>query len=247
MSGVFPSSGAGIEADPEVLYALDPNCSGEPDRQTGGAGFGWTPCESAYEVLQQAASRKFELVLLICSAAPEWGLQMCRSLRALEEARNLPIVLWAEQWGADRRISAFEAGADEVLSDLPLAQEVLHRIRARLRRSFIVAEPVSGLHYAGIELDPSRYRVRLAGRAVALSPLQTRLLQALMECPQKVFTRDELASKLWADRKIDAKSINTAVLRLSRLLEVRGHPSPIRTVRGVGYAIDAELTRHCPE
>ena len=120
-----------------------------------------------------------------------------------------------------------------------LADHLL-RIEARLSRRFVAGSGSNDIEYAGMKLETNGYRVRLDGRAIALSQLQTRLLEKFMLHPHRVFTREELARELWGDRAVEPKTINTAVLRLSRLLR-NEQWSPIRSIRGVGYSLDAEI------
>lgn len=197
-------------------------------------------CATPIECLQRVRGTGFASILIECGGRLPLGLQLCRSLRAMGEAANLPIILWSAGIDGEQRVAAYESGADEVLQDAQISRESLFRIRAASRRG---ALPAQGryVRHADLELDIDGFRVRRCGQAVALSAFQTRLLHLFVQQPGKVFSRRELSDALWGGREINAEVINTAIMRLRRLLRTVGAASPIRSVKGEGYSLDLEL------
>ncbi len=119
-------------------------------------------------------------------------------------------------------------------------RELWSRLEAAKRR---IRKDVSSeiLKYADVELDLRRHKVRRAGTSIGLSSLQMRLLKYLMENPAVVFTRQELLEAVWGDKKLDDGAVTVGVVRLRRALNSTGLPNLIRQVRGIGYALDADL------
>ncbi len=115
-------------------------------------------------------------------------------------------------------------------------EELAARIRAVLRRSHGRPEPV--WTHGPLRYETGSRRVFWRGREVELAPREAALLQLLLAHPQRVLSRTTLQDKLYAfERDIDSNAIEVHVHHLRRKL----HPSIVRTVRGVGYALGPEL------
>jgi DNA-binding response OmpR family regulator len=121
-------------------------------------------------------------------------------------------------------------------------RELVARARALLRRSRQAtaagngsADGVVRLH--GLEVDPSRRRVRVDGREVELTDQEFRLLHLLATHAGIVFSREALLAKIWrGDTFVTVRSVDTLVKRLRRRIEADpGEPRHLLTVWGVGY------------
>ena len=127
---------------------------------------------------------------------------------------------------------------DVVLLDLMLpgldGMSVCRRIRARLRRTDELAEP---LEFGDIMLDPAGHTVTRKGESLDLTPLEFDLLACLLGNPEQVFTRETLLQKVWGyHHPGDTKLVNVHMTRLrSKIEDDADDPQVIRTVRGVGY------------
>lgn len=199
-----------------------------------------TRCAGPAECLERVRRLKFAVVLIECTGRLPLGLQLCRSLRELGEADQLPIILWSTGIDPEQRVLAYESGADEVFQDVQLSRESLFRIRTAARRGTSPGRS-RYVRLADVELDTEGFRIRRCGQAVALSAFQTRLLQLFMQNPSKVFSRQELADALWGGRELDPVVVKTAITRLRRQLRAVGATNPIRNVKGEGYSLDLEL------
>jgi two-component system OmpR family response regulator len=178
----------------------------------------------------------------------ESGLDLARWLRA--EAA-VPIVMLTAMAEETDRIVGLELGADDYLGKPFNPRELLARIRAVLRRAngesgTAKEPPAKAIRFAGWVLEPARRRLLSPdGAEVALTGGEYELLQVLVERPNRVLTRDMLMDLLRGrqagpfDRAIDV-----AVSRLRRKLEDDGrNPSLIKTVRGGGYVLAANVER----
>ena len=192
---------------------------------------------------------RYHLVVLDLMLPGESGLDLARWLRA---ETSVPIVMLTAMAEETDRIVGLELGADDYLGKPFNPRELLARIRAVLRRASGEAgaaakePPAKSIRFAGWVLEPARRRLLSPdGAEVALTGGEYELLQVLVERPNRVLTRDMLMDLLRGrqagpfDRAIDV-----AVSRLRRKLEDDGrNPSLIKTVRGGGYVLAANVER----
>lgn len=90
-----------------------------------------------------------------------------------------------------------------------------------------------------VELDWDHHRIRRGDRDVYLSTLEARLLRFLMEQPRRVFSREELMKGVWpAGITVGPRTVDVHIASLRKALAAPEAPSPLRTVRGRGYAFD---------
>ena len=169
------------------------------------------------------------------------GIELCRRLRARPETKTLPIIMLTARGEESERVRGLATGADDYIVKPFSVPELIARVRALLRRAS--PERVADvLTHGDIELDRDNKRVSRAGREVELGPTEFRLLEFLMERPGRVFSREQLLNGVWGSEVyIDERTVDVHVGRLRKALN-RGDDatstSPIRTVRGAGYALD---------
>lgn len=191
------------------------------------------------ESIRAALDGSFDLVLLDGRLDPQRGIQICRGLRAVDELRSTPIVVLTRAEEGATRVAALEAGADDCVSQSLGAREFMLRLQAAVRRTS-AGEEERRLCYADVELDLRRFKVRRNGEAIYLPAVQFRLLRHFLEYPTVVFSRRELLEQVWKDTSIDERSVNVAIVRLRRAINSRGGANLIRSVPGMGYALDVE-------
>ena len=187
------------------------------------------------------ASERFDLVLLDLglppgagagAGGPADGLSVLRAARARRDATPV-IVLTARDARGDR-VAGLDAGADDYLVKPFELDELNARIRAVLRRHAGRAEPL--LAAGGVTLDPATRRVAKDGVAVSLSAREFAVLEALLAKPGAVLSRAQLEDRLYGwGEEIESNAVSVYVHQLRRKLGA----DFIRTVRGVGYFIDA--------
>jgi len=187
------------------------------------------------------ASERFDLVLLDLglppgagagAGGPADGLSVLRAARARHDATPV-IVLTARDARGDR-VAGLDAGADDYLVKPFELDELNARIRAVLRRHAGRAEPL--LSAGGVTLDPATRRVAKDGVAVSLSAREFAVLEALLAKPGAVLSRAQLEDRLYGwGEEIESNAVSVYVHQLRRKLGA----DFIRTVRGVGYFVDA--------
>ncbi len=207
-----------------------------------------TAVRDAREARRAWPAGHFQLVVLDLMLPGEGGLDVARWLRARSD---VPIVMLTAMGEETDRIIGLELGADDYMPKPFNPRELLARMRAVLRRTADRAERRSEdvaahLHFAGWTIEPARRRLLNPEQVeVPLTGGEYDLLLALVERANRVLTRDMLLDLLRGrqagpfDRAIDV-----AVSRLRRKLEGDGgQPQLIKTVRGGGYVLAADVRR----
>ncbi|MCK0111400.1 MtrAB system response regulator MtrA [Ornithinimicrobium sp. F0845] len=173
-----------------------------------------------------------DLVLLDVMLPTLNGVEVCRHLRA---ESGVPIVMLTARTDTKDVVAGLEAGADDYVVKPFKPQELLARIRARLRRSDR-REP-SQLSVGDLVVDVAGHTVKREGVELPLTPLEFDLLVALASRPNHVFDRESLLEKVWGYRHAgDTRLVNVHVQRLRAKIEKDPeNPQIVLTVRGVGY------------
>lgn len=168
------------------------------------------------------------------------GWEICRALRKFSD---VPLLMLTAREEEIDRVLGLSLGADDYVVKPFSPRELVERVKAILRRTRPAAPPPAVLALGSLRLDTARHRVTLEGRAVELTPVEYKLLQALMNAPGRVFSRDELLGKIYdhgetvIDRVVD---VHIGHLR-QKLGDDPEAPHYILTVRGFGYRL-AEKT-----
>jgi DNA-binding response OmpR family regulator len=160
------------------------------------------------------------------------GFEVCRQLR--EGGDWTPILVVTARDDEPDRVLGLELGADDYITKPFSPRELVARLKAVLRRG-----PGQGggseLRVARVRLDPSARRVWAGEEPVELTATEFDLLAHLLRRPGRVFGRDELLAQVWGYNGAASRTVDVHIAQLRSKL---GEHSPIRTVRGVGYAVE---------
>ncbi len=240
-----------VPAQPDrILLVDDEKALREPlAAYLGKQGFTVREAESAAKARSMLQAEPADLVLLDIMMPGEDGLSLCRHL---VETRSLPVILLTARGEATDRIVGLEIGADDYVVKPFEPRELVARIRSVLRRS-ARAEAVPAIErdymFEGWRLDPLKRRLTdPEGAVVAISSAEFRLLKAFLDHPRQVLDRDRLLDMVQGrEAHLFDRSVDNAISRLRRKVEPdRGDPQLILTVRGGGYMLAADVTRHDP-
>ena len=200
---------------------------------------------SGYEVLTAedgeealAKARKFspDMILLDVMLPEIDGLEVCKILRRDPATASLPIIMLTAKASEIDRVLGLEFGADDYVTKPFSPRELMLRVRNLLKRKESSKEEVERFQVRDIELDVSKYEVKIMGQPIDLTPTEFKLLQILMERKGRVQSRDRLLQDVWGyDQLIDTRTVDTHVRRLH---EKMGEAADyVTTVRGVGYRL----------
>jgi len=163
------------------------------------------------------------------------GVEVCRRLRA--EQNWTPVLFVTARDDEVDRILGLEMGADDYITKPFSPRELVVRVRTVLRRAGPPAGAEEMLRVGPVEVAVDQRRVRAGDAPVELTSTEFDLLTHLMRSPGRVYTREQLLSAVWGYTA--SAGTRTVDVHVAQLRAKLGPNSPIRTVRGVGYAADA--------
>jgi DNA-binding response OmpR family regulator len=188
--------------------------------------------------LQLASAGDATLVVLDLMIAGLGGIEVCRRLRT---SSRVPIIMLTSRVAEADRLAGFEAGADDYVPKPFSPRELVARVQALLRRA-AAAESASPAPIAigDLQIDLWAKQVRLAGRPVALTATEFRMLAALARHPGRVLTREELIGQVFGpDYEGFDRTVDVHITNLRRKLEPGPEPRYVLTAHGLGYRLAA--------
>ncbi|NWG76101.1 MAG: heavy metal response regulator transcription factor [Rubrivivax sp.] len=223
----------------KILIVEDEPKTGEYLRQgLSEAGFIADLARSGPDGLHLLLTGDYDLVILDVMLPGMDGWQVLRALRAA--GRETPVLYLTARDRVEDRVQGLELGADDYLVKPFAFAELLARVRTLLRRGRAQAAP-GLLTAADLELDPVRRRVTRGGRRIELTAKEFALLELFLRRRGEVLPRALIASQVW-DMNFDSDTnvIDVAVRRLRAKIDEGFEVKLIRTVRGMGYVLEAE-------
>ncbi|MBA2450339.1 MAG: response regulator transcription factor [Chloroflexi bacterium] len=186
------------------------------------------------EALRLVREQPPDLVVLDVMMPTLDGLEVCRRLRASDT--ELPIIMLTARDAVPDRVAGLENGADDYLVKPFAFEELLARIRVRLRRR--EAPDRHELLFADLRLDTAAREAQRGERVIALTTTEYELLRCFLEHPRRVLNRDLIYRRVWGyDFGSESKVIEVYVKYLRDKLEAGGEARLIHTVRGAGYVL----------
>jgi two-component system phosphate regulon response regulator PhoB len=191
--------------------------------------------ETALKKIEEEAP---DLVLLDWMLPEVSGIEICRRLRARPESQKLPIIMLTARGEEADKVLGLDVGADDYVVKPYSPVELMSRIKAVLRRASSVPAQ-DHLIFDDLSMDLGTHKVMRAGQSIHLGPTEFRLLEALIADPGTVLSRETLLDRAWGkDIYVEDRTVDVHIGRLRKAIAVVGRRDLIRTVRGVGYALD---------
>jgi two-component system, OmpR family, copper resistance phosphate regulon response regulator CusR len=195
-------------------------------------GFVTTVASDGPTALALASDDDFDLLILDLGLPGLDGMTILRTLRA--QGRRLPVVILSARDDVADKVAGLEHGADDYVPKPFRFEELLARVRVRLRSEGTAEQTV--LRAGELALDLRTRRATVHGRTVELSAREFTMLEVFLRHPGQVLAREQLLSHVWGyDYDPGSNVVDVYVGYLRRKLG-RGR---IMTVRGMGYALEA--------
>lgn len=186
--------------------------------------------------------KNYDLVILELTLSGISGIEVCSILRQM---KSTPVIMLTAEGDEENRLNGFQVGVDDYILKPFSPREMIHRVKALLRRSasnsFLKIEKnTNNLVLPNLVIEWDAHRIRAAGQEVYLTRKEYDLLYYLASRSDKIFSRDELIKVIWNDEKgIDARTVDMNIKRIrDKLNKVSPEAaSMIKTIWGVGYIL----------
>lgn len=193
--------------------------------------------EDGEEADYKVRSSNYDVIVLDLMLPKVDGLTLLSQWRK-DEIKTHVLVLTAKDSTADK-VKGLDLGADDYLTKPFQLEELLARLRALVRRSHQVKDPVLRIH--DLEIDTSARVVKRAGHTVHLTPREFALLQFLAFHRGKVVTRTMIWEHLYDEYDENTSNVVDVYIRYLRTKIDKGHEVPLILTRwGEGYMLRGE-------
>lgn len=177
-----------------------------------------------------------DLILLDLMLPGRDGMGICREVRKFS---TVPVIMVTARVEEIDRLLGLEIGADDYICKPYSPREVVARVRAIFRRiDYLRAGP--GPAEEGFTVDHGRLVIRVQGQVLELTLVEFRLLAALLEQPGRVFSRDQLLGRLYADhRVVGDRTVDSHIKNIrKKIAQVLPGREVVASIYGVGYKVE---------
>jgi DNA-binding response OmpR family regulator len=216
-----------------ILIAEDePRLSSFLQKGLRAAGYTTTVCDDGLRCALLARDEEFDLLLLDIGLPGQDGFQVLKAIRARGE--KLPVVILTARDEISDTVAGLDLGADDYVTKPFVFEELLARVRARLRTPDAPDATQLELRAGGIRLDIRTRRAEVDDAEVELSAKEFTMLETFLRHPGQVLSREQLLSHVWGyDFDPGSNIVDVYVGYLRRKLGAER----FETVRGMGYRL----------
>ncbi|RZU60905.1 response regulator transcription factor [Zhihengliuella halotolerans] len=219
-----------------LIIEDEPRISAFVSKGLRSAGFQPTVAASGSEGLSLAMTGDFELILLDVGLPDIDGFDVLRQIR--DGLNDVPVIMLTARTGLDDTLAGLNGGADDYLAKPFRFEELIARIRLRLRPAAngasVAADPDDVLDHGGFRLDLRARQAEVDGRSIDLSAREFALAEAFLRNAGQVLSREQLLSRVWG---YDFDPGSNVVDVYVRYLRNKLGSSRIETIRGAGYRL----------
>jgi DNA-binding response OmpR family regulator len=184
--------------------------------------------------LKKALKNNYSMILLDLMLPKKDGLVVCKELRQREI--HTPIIMLTARGGNEDKVIGLDAGADDYLIKPFSIDELFARIRAVLRRRKTTDPNI--IKIADLVMDKTKHEVTRAGKIIALTPKEYKLLDTLLTFKGEAINRRRLIDHAWGPEFVETNNeLNVHVRYLRRKIDGGKDKPLIHTIRGVGFVL----------
>lgn len=194
------------------------------------SGFAVTIAADGRAALTEAQTGQYDLMILDIGLPDRNGFEILETLRG--EGNQIAVIVLTARDSAADTVRGLESGANDYMSKPFRFDELLARVRLRLKDS--QSEPLGTLQSRGLELDLKTRRISVDGTAYDLSAREFALAEEFIRHPDQVLSREQLLSRVWG---LDFDPGSNIVEVYVRYLRGKIGADRIETVRGMGYRL----------
>lgn len=217
-----------VDDEPDVLEFLGYNLKK--------AGYQVYATQNGRDAIEKAKEIKPHLILLDVMMPEMDGVETCEEMRRNKELQDTIIAFLTARGEDYSQIAGFEAGGDDYITKPIKPKVLISRIKALLKRAREKVETLRGegsiIKTADLTIDKEKYQVIKGDKELVLPRKEFELLLLLISKPDKVFTREEIFSRVWGEDVVVGD--RTIDVHIRKLREKIGDEH-IKTVKGVGY------------
>ena len=216
-----------IEDEADILEVIQYNLKRE--------GYQVLTSRDGEEGLGQVREQAPALVLLDLMLPGLDGIEVCKQLKQNPVTRAIPIIMVTAKGEESDIVLGLGVGADDYVAKPFSPKELVARVKAVLRRGPLQEERAGERIVAGeVVIDAARHEVLVAGKPAVFTATELRLLHFLASQPGRVFTRDQLLSRvIGEDAAVIDRNIDVHIRSIRK--KIGEHRDLIETIRGVGY------------
>jgi two-component system, OmpR family, alkaline phosphatase synthesis response regulator PhoP len=216
-----------VDDEPDILEFLGYNLRRE--------GFHTSTARNGKEAIAAATKTTPHLIVLDVMMPGMDGMETCRELRTIPALKDTIIAFLTARGEDYSQMAGFEAGADDYISKPIKPGLLISRVKALLRRYPEETQEGVQKSVGGLVIDRERYLVIKNGEKIVLPKKEFELLFLLTSKPNKVFTREEIFSRVWGnDVVVGDRTIDVHIRKLREKLG----SDRIQTVKGIGYKFE---------
>lgn len=189
------------------------------------------------EALKAAYERDIDLMILDLMLPGVDGLEVCKTMKRDEKAKNIPIIMLTAKGEEFDRILGLELGADDYITKPFSVRELMARVKVVLRRASADSQYNTFIRIGSLTVDIDKHEVLKNGEKLDLTLKEFELLKLLINNKGKVLTRDSLLDRIWGYEYYgETRTVDVHIRHLRQKIEDDDkNPKYIETIRGIGY------------
>jgi len=216
-----------VEDEPNMVAGLRDNFEYE--------GYEVLSASDGAEGLRRALNDAPDLVILDVMMPRMSGLDVCKQLKA--KRPSLPVIMLTARGQEVDKVVGLELGADDYVTKPFSIRELLARIKAVLRRVYVVPKDRESYAFGDVEVNLRTCKVFRAGKPIEFSAKEFELLKCFLYHPGEALSRERLLEEVWGyNRFPTTRTVDAHIVRLRQKLESKPEePQFVLTIHGIGY------------